>query len=206
VIKVASEPHLPGQVVSRPLPSVSGRVVSRVSASATTELTNAALAHFDALWRFVRRLGIRAVDVDDVLQEVIMVLAERLASVPPSKRKSFLFGTAFRVASEHRRKSWNTREVAAAFDEKEPESAVPGPDEQLDDARARAMLERILEALPLDVRAVFVLYEIEELTMAEIASTLGLAPGTVASRLRRGRAHFEGEVARAQRVRPGEKP
>jgi RNA polymerase sigma-70 factor (ECF subfamily) len=45
--------------------------------------------------------------------------------------------------------------------------------------------------LSLELRAVFVLYELEDFTMAEIARTLELPPGTVASRLRRARETFE---------------
>jgi len=43
-----------------------------------------------------------------------------------------------------------------------------------------------------------VLYELEELTMAVIAETLGIPPGTVASRLRRAREQFE---ARSNQLR-----
>jgi RNA polymerase sigma-70 factor (ECF subfamily) len=161
----------------------------------STELERVVDAHFESLWRFTRRLGVREADVDDVLQEVILVLAQRFRSVPAAKRKSFLFSTTFRMASELRRKSWNTREVPSPDGTPDAVSSAPGPDERLDDARARALLERVLDGLPIDVRAVFVLYEIEELTMADIASLLELPAGTVASRLRRGRAHFEAAVA-----------
>jgi RNA polymerase sigma-70 factor (ECF subfamily) len=196
---MTAAPHLPGDDVpsslsvrvSRPVaPAVTG------SPSVAVELGRAIDEHFDGLWRFARRLGVPEADVDDVLQEVIVILAQRLSSVDRPKRKSFLFSTTFRVASELRRKSWNTREVARADDAPEPASLAAGPDDLLDDARARALLERVLDSLPLDVRAVFVLYEIEEHTMSEIAALLDLPAGTVASRLRRARAHFEGEVAR----------
>jgi RNA polymerase sigma-70 factor (ECF subfamily) len=43
-----------------------------------------------------------------------------------------------------------------------------------------------------------VLFEIEGLTMAEIAEALGIPPGTVASRLRRARAALEDLVSRAK--------
>jgi RNA polymerase sigma-70 factor (ECF subfamily) len=161
--------------------------------------------HFDGLWRFARRLGVREADVDDVLQEVIMVLAQRLPSVEPPKRKSFLFSTTFRVASEFRRKSWNQREVGESDDAPEPASPLAGPEELLDEARGRALLERVLDRLPIDARAVFVLYEIEEHTMSEIASILELPAGTVASRLRRGRACFEEEIARFSAKSKGER-
>ncbi|MDX2091773.1 MAG: sigma-70 family RNA polymerase sigma factor [Kofleriaceae bacterium] len=65
---------------------------------------------------------------------------------------------------------------------------APSPAEVADRQRARAVLDRILDAMDDDLRAVFVLYELEELTMSEIANTLELTPGTVASRLRRARA------------------
>ena len=53
----------------------------------------------------------------------------------------------------------------------------------------------MLAALDLELRAVLVLHELEEMTMADIATTLDLAPGTVASRLRRARAAFSENVA-----------
>lgn len=53
----------------------------------------------------------------------------------------------------------------------------------------------MLDALGEDLREVFVLYELEELTMVEIAATLAIPSGTVASRLRRARERFRAEVA-----------
>jgi RNA polymerase sigma-70 factor (ECF subfamily) len=73
---------------------------------------------------------------------------------------------------------------------------APGAEELVDRARARAELEAILDRMPLDLRAVFVLFELEQMTMAEIAATLDLPPGTVASRLRRGRESFQAAVRR----------
>ena len=64
----------------------------------------------------------------------------------------------------------------------------------------RVLLDTLLEAMPIDLRTVFVLYEIEELTMIEIASVLELPSGTVASRLRRARQVFQ-ELSRQARER-----
>ena len=50
--------------------------------------------------------------------------------------------------------------------------------------------------MPMELRAVFVLAELEEMTMAEIAAMTDTPPGTVASRLRRARAAFGEQVAR----------
>jgi RNA polymerase sigma-70 factor (ECF subfamily) len=45
-----------------------------------------------------------------------------------------------------------------------------------------------------DLRTVFVLYEFEEMSMAEIAATIRIPQGTVASRLRRARVEFKARV------------
>ena len=50
--------------------------------------------------------------------------------------------------------------------------------------------------MDLDLRSVFILYEVEEMTMAEIAAVLQIPPGTVASRLRRAREDFLSRVRR----------
>ena len=47
-----------------------------------------------------------------------------------------------------------------------------------------------------DIRTVFVLFEIEEMTTSEIATLLAIPAGTVASRLRRAREEFQMKIAR----------
>jgi len=153
--------------------------------------------HVDALWRFMRRLGVAEPDLDDAMQDVIMVTAQRLSDIQAGSERSFMYGTAFRVASEWRRRRAGRREVNdAALDDHEDLDA--DLDEVSDRARARALLDKVLATMPDDLRAVFTLYEIEEMTMAEIAELLTLPAGTVASRLRRGREHFQGQILRLQ--------
>jgi RNA polymerase sigma-70 factor, ECF subfamily len=153
-------------------------------------LTRIVGEHFDVLWRFLRRLGIPEADVDDAVQEVILVLARKLHHVQVPSERSFVLSTAFRVASGFRRSTRRRREIGdgALAD---LESDEPGPEAYAERQRLRAVLQSVLDALPLELRVVFVLYELEELTMAEIATTLELPPGTVASRLRRARETFE---------------
>ncbi len=155
--------------------------------------------HYGFLWRSLRRLGVPESDVEDAAQKCLCVFAERVDDVADGKEKSFLFGVAMRVAHAIRRTSRSRRDVLD--EERIAETPSPGPDagEQIDERRARALLDAILESLPLDLRTVFVLYEIEELTMAEIAAALEIPPGTVASRLRRARETFEAHSLRLQR-------
>ena len=63
----------------------------------------------------------------------------------------------------------------------------PGPLAAVLDAEARRVLDEAVAGLPLEQRAVFVLRAVEEMSYAEIASALGISPGTVMSRLFRAR-------------------
>jgi RNA polymerase sigma-70 factor (ECF subfamily) len=152
--------------------------------------------HYAPLWRFLRRLGVRASDAEDAAQKCLCVVAQRIVDVAPGKEKPFLFGVAVHVAKAARREQRRTTGDDASL----TELPAVGPDaaEQLDAHRARVLLDVLLESMPLDLRTVFVLYELEELTMAEIARTLELPAGTVASRLRRAREAFE-ELSRRLR-------
>lgn len=154
--------------------------------------------HFDVLWRFLRRLGIAECDTDDAIQEVVLVLARKLDQVEIGSERSFIFSTAVRVASGFRRTLRNRREVGVEeAGLAELESPELNPEALAEKQRLRAVLQRVLNELPMELRSVFVLYELEELTMIEIAKTLELPAGTVASRLRRSRELFEDMAARA---------
>jgi RNA polymerase sigma-70 factor, ECF subfamily len=151
---------------------------------------------FEVLWRFLRRLGISEGDTDDAVQEVVLVLARKLDQVAVGCERSFVLSTAVRVASGFRRAGRRRREVD---DSELGELECPGlgPEAVAEKQRLRIVLQHVLNELPLELRAVFVLYELEELTMVEIAATLQLPPGTVASRLRRSREQFESLASRA---------
>ena len=154
--------------------------------------------HFEVLWRFLRRLGIGDGDADDAVQEVVLVLARKLDHVEIGKERAFVLSTAVRVASGFRRTRRNRREVEDDGLTELPSSDLD-PEALAEKRRLRVVLQRVLDQLPLELRAVFVLYELEELTMAEIAQTLALPAGTVASRLRRSRELFETMAAEAVR-------
>lgn len=149
-------------------------------------------AHYDAIWRFLRRLGVASADVEDAAQKVFLVFAQRVASIDPKAERSFLFASALRIASDARRRSARSREELvddhATLDAEDPS---PSADEQLDKKRVRRWLDDVLDTLSDEYRAVFVLVDIEEQTMAEASDVLGIPKGTVASRLRRSRELFE---------------
>ncbi|HKO54059.1 MAG TPA: sigma-70 family RNA polymerase sigma factor [Polyangiaceae bacterium] len=153
-------------------------------------------AHFDFVWRSLRRLGLSAADADDGAQEVFVIASRKLAAILPTTEKRFLFATALRVASTRRRGLKRRREDSRSWlGEEEPELdgelSEPGPERLAELLHARRDLNEILEAMKLEQRAVFVLYELEEMTVPEIASLLELPLGTVSSRLRVAREEFD---------------
>jgi RNA polymerase sigma-70 factor (ECF subfamily) len=156
--------------------------------------------HYDVVWRTLRRLGVAPGQVDDAAQEVFWVALRRLEDIRGGRERAFLFGVAARVASDSRRARARSREVA---DQVAVDGAVEGgptPEGLLDERQARELLDEVLDALDDEARVVFVLFEIEGLSSPEIASLLELPVGTVASRLRRGRAQFR-EAAKRARAR-----
>lgn len=163
-------------------------------ASAETRLRSSVAPHLDALWLFVRRLGVAEGDVDDVVQEAVLVVAKRLGGIAPGAEKSFLFSTAYKMSADARRRQKRKNETSDEHLEDRFDSS-PDVSSLIDQRRALEDLDRVLQGMPLELRAVFVLHELEERTMAEIAELLAIAGGTVASRLRRARELFALEFA-----------
>jgi RNA polymerase sigma-70 factor, ECF subfamily len=153
--------------------------------------------HAAFLWRALRRLGVRDADVEDVCQEVFLVVHRKLGDFAHrSSLRTWLYSIALRCASDYRRRAHVKREattsqvVDAPIDAPQPTSVA--------DRQARAMLDEILDTLDEPKRAVFVLYELEELTMAEVAEAVGCPLQTAYSRLHAAREAFEAGVKRRQ--------
>lgn len=150
-------------------------------------------AHFDFIWRSLRRFGLRDDRADDAAQQVFMIASRKIDAIKEGSERSFLFGTALRVASDIRKSAPVRREVLRDDVGLELEGGAR-PDDLLEQRRARQLLDRVLDEMDLDLRAVFVLFELEEMSTTEIASLLSIPHGTVASRLRRAREDFERSV------------
>jgi len=167
------------------------------SAAAAPAVRALVEAHADFVWRSLRRLGVPESLADDATQQVFLVAARRLRVVTPGGERAFLFRTLSHVAA-HVRRSLARRREEPYSEACEPVDTAPPADQVAADRQARAMLDAVLDALPAELRTVFVLFELEELSGPEIAALTGLPAGTVASRLRRAREEFR---KAARRVR-----
>jgi RNA polymerase sigma-70 factor (ECF subfamily) len=158
---------------------------------------HAAFAGF--VWATLLRFGVRAADGEDMLQEVFVVVHTRLHTVDPAASlKSWLYGICLRVAAAYRRRAHIQRErsLDAMPDEIAPRAAGPSPEDAAAAGEARAQLDAVLDALDLEKRAVFVMFELDGLPCSEIAAIVGVPVGTVHSRLYAARHDFEAAVAR----------
>jgi RNA polymerase sigma-70 factor (ECF subfamily) len=144
------------------------------------------------VWRVLRRLGVREADVEDVCQEVFAAVHKQLPSFERrSKPSTWIFAIAMRRAASYRRRAHHRREqLTDALAEPGVPAPAEGPAEAAERRELRALLDRLLDALDDDKRAVFVLYEIEELEMREVVEIVGCPLQTGYSRLHAARAEL----------------
>jgi RNA polymerase sigma-70 factor (ECF subfamily) len=158
-------------------------------------------SEFAYVWKTLRRLGAPPQDLEDLVHDLFVVVHRHLFEFDPNRPlRPWLFGIAVRVVADFRRSPRSTREMLG--ETAEPVDQAPSPHERLEASQARAVLMNALDGLDLDRRAVFVMHELDEIPVPEIASTLEIPLNTAYSRLRLARA----DVAQAiQRFRAGER-
>ena len=143
------------------------------------------------MWRSLRRLGVPESETPDAVQDVFIVVHRKLSGFEGrSKLTTWLFGICLRVASDRRRKAYRHMETSddgAVAERVDSQHDVGAEAERLE---GLALLEHILDQLPIEQRAVFTLFELEEMSGDEIAQALGIPTGTVRSRLRLARETF----------------
>jgi len=164
------------------------------SRSMTSRLSQLVDGHIDFVARILRNAGTAEADIDDEVQRVFIVLSNRLDDVQSGCEKSFLLQTALHIAARSRRTVARRREVLT---DQVPQIADPvsTPEEWVDRQQMRQTVDQILGQMDSDLRVVFLLYEVEQMTAAEIGAALKIPNGTVASRLRRARADFRDRVS-----------
>jgi RNA polymerase sigma-70 factor (ECF subfamily) len=149
--------------------------------------------HYAFVWRSVRRLSVRDGEIDDIVQEVFVVVHRRLSEFEGrSAITTWLFGIAYRVVRDHRRKIAARQRREAEVTAGKPPTE---PDKRLARHQAVDVLDGLLAELDEDKRAVFVMAEIVKMTANEIAEVIGVSPNTVSSRLRAARKAFEESLA-----------
>jgi RNA polymerase sigma-70 factor, ECF subfamily len=152
---------------------------------------------FDYVWHTLRRLGVGSSEREDLAHDVFVVVHRRLVDYDPARpMRPWLFGIAYRIASEHRRRVPQHADAIGVDTADLPDQRA-SPELVLASNEARQQVARALEDLPLEQRAVLVLHDIDGFAAPEIARGLDLPLNTVYSRLRLARAKFIHAIAGA---------
>jgi RNA polymerase sigma-70 factor (ECF subfamily) len=148
--------------------------------------------------RFVFRVAYAVLrnsfDAEDVVQETFLKLYRTDAWRRMDDEKAFLARTAWRLAVERLPKRQEASgEIELVADE--IASAGATPEDAAISANANALIHRLIDSLPEELRQPLALSALEELNSREIAEAMGIAEGTVRTRLMRARQILKEKLA-----------
>jgi RNA polymerase sigma-70 factor, ECF subfamily len=142
---------------------------------------------------FVYRVGYAVLrnvfDAEDVVQETFLKLYRTHAWAGMKDERAFLARTAWRIAVDRRRKR-----QYGALDAEMPSNAA-NPEQAAIQGDWSAIVQRLVDALPEELRLPLALSGVEELSSREIAEVMGIAEGTVRTRIMRGRQMVKEKLA-----------
>jgi len=148
---------------------VAGQMRGTAASETPVPITIEALfsAHVAFVWRVLRHFGVATADLDDQTQEVFIIAHRRLATWDGEHPRAWLYAIARRRAAGYRRRSHRRHE--------RPVESVPEERDTRDPAIHMEMdrLNRVLDSLDEEKRSVFILYEVEQMTMREVAEAVG---------------------------------
>ena len=166
------------------------------------DFDNVYRAHFPYVWRSLQRLGVPPGDIEDLTHEVFVVVHRKLCDFDSRRPlKPWLFGIAFRLASEDRRRARRRFELSMPTFERA--CAAPGADDLIESDDRRRLVLECLQTLDANQRAVLILLDIDGEAAIDVASAMNIPLPTVYSRLRVARRNFAAAVRRAK-LRRGE--
>jgi len=143
-------------------------------------------------------MGLSPEQAEEVAQEAFIVLLQKLDRIEPNKELCFLLSVAANLSQNVRRKSEFRCELSRSTEQLDNHAAETNTHGLVETKQARELVDTLLSRLSDPLRAVFVLYELEQLTLKEISLVLKLPLGTVGSRLRLARKAFNRELERSK--------
>jgi RNA polymerase sigma-70 factor (ECF subfamily) len=146
--------------------------------------------HADGLWRFARRLAHSDAEADDLLQDALLTSLARIAELRDA-------GAARAWAARIVLRTWQTsqRHPPMAPIPAEPVSPGPGPEAQAGHRQAGHRILAAFDTLPVEQSTAVWLVDAEGYTFEETSISLGIAVGTVCSRVARGRVALRRALA-----------
>lgn len=189
-----------GVAIDRALPLANdeAQLVEELKAGSEEAFAYLLAVYQNPVYNFVCHMVENGTDGSDVLQDVFLKVFKGIGHFHgDSSLKTWIYRIAVHEATNHRR-SWFRRHIREAFsldDDRAPSAASrvakkseeTTPYHTLEQAERQELVSKALLSLAAPYRAVVVLREIEGQSYEEIARVLGVAEGTVKSRLLRGR-------------------
>lgn len=183
----------------RTSPEVTHRALDTRGAKSFAEVYE---EYFDFVWQSARRLGVPDASLDDAVQEAFVIVYKKLAEFEGrSTMRTWLFAIVRNVSRESRRSvRRKSPHAAPGTPHEDPDDlmapAEERPDRRLERSTNNRIVYTLLDALDDDKREVFVLAELEQFSMPEIAEAIGVNVNTAYSRLRLARQAFAEAAAR----------
>lgn len=158
---------------------------------------------FGFVWACTRRFGIAEAEMEDVVQEIFVVIYGRLHTLErPDAFRSWVYGIVRRTASSYHRAKRTRAANVEAF-RSEPEMAypqMPSPLELAEQADQVRLLWPLIEGLDPPKREAFVLSELDDMTVPEIAAAISTPINTVYSRIRAARQELDRALEERERA------
>ncbi len=143
------------------------------------------------VWLTLQRLGVQRDDLEDLSQEVFLTAHRKRSRFEGrSSGRTWLFGICVNLVRNHRRRARHRYERFGL----DPEG-IEGECQRRGPMAAHDVVS-LLNRLDPERRAIFVMFEAEQMSCREIAQALGIPLGTVHSRLHAARRDLERVVAK----------
>lgn len=161
--------------------------------------------HYRRIYRLAKRTMQNDHEAESVLQDTFLKAYEHISSIQESSKFSTWLT---RIAMNEALMKLRKRRNHAAVSPDEPRDPVEGvgkrelavwdgnPEQQYSQAEIQGILEQALESLWLNYRTVFLLRDVEELSLEETAETLGISMAAAKSRLFRARMILREKLTR----------
>jgi RNA polymerase sigma-70 factor, ECF subfamily len=129
-------------------------------------------------------------DAEDAVQEAFLKLYRGEAWLRMENEKGFLARTVWRVALDHLPRTAERTTDVVGMQLVATGEAGASPEQNAVDEDERAMLRRLIDGLPEELRQPLVLSSVEEMTSREVAEVMGIPEGTVRTRVMRARTEL----------------
>lgn len=164
-----------------------------MSTSAAPSFAELFTEHAAYVGRLLRYLGVPDRDLDDACQDAFLVVHKKLDTLrPETPPRAWIYGICIHLAREARRRLAKQRARTERLDSERQFPAHGSPVDEVHAARQQVLA--LLEVLDEDKREVFLLHDVEQLTMREICDALQIPLQTGYSRLRLARERLQQRV------------